>query len=293
MKLDLHLHTTFSDGRQTPAELAAALAEAKVTHAIVTDHDTTASYAEVRAACAEHGIKTVPGAEISSSYRGKPIHILAYGINPTSAQLRKFLESVNHFRRTRFLELLPDVNAALTADGKPPLPHDKLARKTTNYFSKPGIARILVEEGIVDNMEEGFGYSNRLKHTVPDVKPAEAIAQVHAAGGLAVLAHPLAPRLSLREAAPVGEWEGMMAAWHDAGLNGLEVYTPAHGPADTAGALQLAARYGLLVTGGSDWHGPPGTVGPGIREFIPHYQDRPGASIPEAAARRLAAAVGL
>ena len=255
--IDLHTHTTASDGRLTPASLVAAAAAAGVTVLGVTDHDTVAGCAPAATACADAGIAFVPGIELSSVRDGTDVHVLGYFIDPASPALAAFLAEQRQHRLDRVRQMI----LRLAANGIE-LDADAVLKRGMDdpavSAGRPWIARALVERGYCATTSDAFArwLSRGRPAYVPRlaVPPEDAFARIHAAGGVAALAHPV---LVGRD-----EWIPVFAA---AGLDALEAYHTKQNGEQTARYLALADRLGLAVSGGSDYHGDEshGAVSPG------------------------------
>ncbi|OFW20332.1 MAG: hypothetical protein A3H97_20550 [Acidobacteria bacterium RIFCSPLOWO2_02_FULL_65_29] len=255
--IDLHTHTTASDGRLTPAGLVARASAAGVTVLSVTDHDTTGAAGAASAACAAHGIEFVPGIEITAVVDGADVHVLGYFLDPHSAALEAFLAE----QRQRRVERVRQMIARLSACGVPLDADAILAPGLADSFTsvgRPWIARALVAAGHVTTTNEAFDrwLTRGRPAFVPRIgaPPDEVFSRIHDAGGLASLAH---PALVAHD-----EW---LPGFAGAGLDALEAYHTDHDGAATERYLALAARLGLAVTGGSDFHGDDahGGGGPG------------------------------
>jgi 3',5'-nucleoside bisphosphate phosphatase len=255
--IDLHTHTTASDGRCTPAELVARASEAGVAVLSVTDHDTVAGCAPAAAACAAAGIEFVAGIEITSVHDNADVHMLGYFIDARSAALRGFLAGQRQQRIDRVRQMVGKLAAfgiRLDADAivQPALADPGRAA------GRPWIARALVAAGYVTSVDDAFAiWLSRGKPAfVPreSAPPAEVIGRIHDAGGIASIAHP----------GLVGhdEWIAPLA---EAGLDAIEVYHTDHDRAATARYRALADRLKLCASGGSDFHGDPshGAASPG------------------------------
>lgn len=257
--IDLHTHTTASDGKCTPDELVARAATAGVSVLGLTDHDTVAGCAAAAAACAHHGLEFVPGIEVTAVADERDVHVLAYFFDLASPSLHAFLA----VQRQRRMERVREMFARLAANGI----HLDVERILSagvadpdRAVGRPWIARALVEAGHVADVNEAFArwLSNGCPAFVPrtGASPAEVIGKIHEAGGLASLAHPVLVKHD--------EWIPELA---EAGLDALEAYHSDHSAVDTDRYLALASELGLLVTGGSDFHddthhggGGPGSV---------------------------------
>ncbi len=242
---DLHLHTTCSDGTLTPAETVAAAAERGVTVIAITDHDTVAGIAPARAVAG--GVQVIAGVEINTEVKRENIHILGYGFDPDNQQFLDGLASLRAGRRARARQMLKRL-----ADIGYPL-DDAAVMAYDGAIGRPHLARALVAAGYLPNESEVFArvLGDRCPAYVPREKftPEEAIALIHAAGGLASLAHP----------GKLGDPMRFIRQLSAAGLDGLEAYHSDHSPQLTARMVARASEFGLIVTGGTDSHGPGGS----------------------------------
>ena len=255
--IDLHTHTTASDGRCAPQELVARAGGAGVTVLSVTDHDTVAGCEAAAAACATAGIEFVAGIEITAVRDDVDVHMLGYFVDPASPALLGFLAAQRHQRMDRIREMVAKLaifGIRLDADAIVQPAIDDPGRSV----GRPWIARALVAGGHVKSTNDAFGIwlSRGRPAFVPrqSAPPADVIERVHEAGGLASIAHP----------GLVGhdEWIAPLA---EAGLDAIEVYHTDHDRAATARYRALADRLNLLASGGSDFHGDPshGATSPG------------------------------
>lgn len=248
-RIDLHLHTTASDGRCTPHELVERAARAGLTTLAVTDHDTTAAIEEAQQCAAECGIEAVSGIEITALDEGRDVHMLGYFFNPRDAALDRFLAEQRAARLAR-AHAIGDRLAALG------MPIDlgpiiaRAAGDSRRSIGRPLIARAMVDAGYVADTLEAFDrwLGTGCPAFVPrsGASPEVVIGIIHNAGGVASLAHPGKPRREPR-VAPLAR----------AGLDAVEVFHPDHDAALVDRYLDVARRFSLLVTGGSDFHGDP------------------------------------
>jgi hypothetical protein len=246
--IDLHLHTTASDGRSTPDALVAEAAAAGVETLAVTDHDTLAAVPAVRAAARRSGLTFVPGIEITAVDGGRDIHILGYFVDEENADLAAFLVAQRGSRRDRVLAILRRLGElGLPVDEAPIL--DVAGAMTGRAVGRPMVAKALVTAGHARDVGDAFDkYLAEGKPAfVPRVGPAprEVIDRVRTAGGVASLAHP----------AKLND-DDLVGAIVNAGLPAIEVFHPDHDEKATRRYLAIAGAHGLLVTGGSDYHGP-------------------------------------
>jgi predicted metal-dependent phosphoesterase TrpH len=255
--IDLHTHTTASDGRCTPEELVERAARAGVTVLGLTDHDTVAGIERTAAACAGAGIEFVPGIEITAIADDMDVHVLGYFIDAASASLESFLSEQRQRRLDRvrlIVERLEGHGIRLDADAiiAPAIANPSIS------IGRPWIARALIAGGHVADTGEAFEkwLATGRAAFVPRMgaPPEEVFARIHEAGGIAALAH---PALVERD-----EWIPTFAA---NGMDALEVYHSDHDEDATARYLAMAEHLGLAVSGGSDFHGDEshGPGGPG------------------------------
>ncbi|MEO8070955.1 MAG: PHP domain-containing protein [Acidobacteriota bacterium] len=245
--IDLHLHTTASDGTSTPTALVAEAAGAGVEIFAVTDHDTVAAIQAATAAAAAAGLTCIPGIEITAVHGGRDVHMLGYFFDPDNPDLARFLDEQRADRRRRVTEMAVRLEElGVPIDVAPLL---ATARRTSGKaVGRPGVAQALVSAGHARDIGDAF--DRYLGHGRPafverqGATPAEVVQIIAGAGGLSSLAHP--GRTKLDEIIPE------LAA---SGLSALEVFHPDHLPADSARYAALAATHGLLTTGGSDYHG--------------------------------------
>jgi len=251
--IDLHTHTTASDGLLSPSELVARAGAAGVDVLGVTDHDTVAGCADAAEACRHRGVTFVPGIELTAVRAAADVHILGYFVDPGSATLEMFLAGQRRMRIDRVLamiERLRSLGFDLDAEA---IVRPAIENPATS-IGRPSIARALIDAGYVENAGEAFdrllmrGRPAFVPRT--GAGPERVIACIHDAGGLASLAHP----------GLVGhdEWIPELAV---AGIDALEAYHSDHDASATARYAALARQHRLLVTGGSDFHGDP-THGP-------------------------------
>jgi 3',5'-nucleoside bisphosphate phosphatase len=247
--IDLHLHTTASDGRCTPEELVERAAKAGVTVMAVTDHDTTAAVAPVMSAARVRGIDVIAGIEVTAVESGRDIHILGYFIDPANSELAAFLAMQRELRIAR----VEAVGARLAELGMPIDVAAVIAQALEmrgRSVGRPQIARAMVAAGYVADTREAFDKWLAIGRPafIPraGASPGEVVAILHGAHGFASLAHPGQTAV-----------DGRIAAYVEAGLDALEAHHPDHDQASTARYLALAAGFNLLVTGGSDFHGDP------------------------------------
>lgn len=255
--IDLHLHTTASDGRLSPSELVAHAAAAGLTTISVTDHDTVAAIAEVTTLAQARGIRVVPGIEITAVDAGRDVHMLGYFFDPGSAALLVLLEAQRGLRAGRVREIGARLaTLGMTIDVESLLA--SAAARPGSSVGRPQIARELVRAGYVPTVQDAFdrwlasGRPAYAPRTGPS--PAAIVGAIHDAGGVASMAHP-----------GVTGRDELIAPLVEQGLDAIEVYHSDHTLEDEQRYTAMAARLGTLVSGGSDFHGedvlnpaPPG-----------------------------------
>jgi predicted metal-dependent phosphoesterase TrpH len=243
--IDLHLHTTASDGLCEPAALVDLAWRAGIRTMSVTDHDTVAAHREVESAATAAGIAFVPGIEITAVHEGRDVHVLGYFIDRHDVALNTFLEKQRADRVRRVAAIVD----RLSDMGKP-LNRSELvaARARGRSLGRPLIARALVKAGHVADTRQAFdqligeGRPAFIPRTGPS--PADVIGMIALAGGVSSLAHPGLLRR-----------DDLIPAMIEAGLTAIEAFHSEHDAAATEHYLTLAARHGILVSGGSDYHG--------------------------------------
>ncbi len=244
--IDLHSHTTFSDGEHSPAELFEMARKAGVTTLAVTDHDTVSGVALCTEAAKAHGVTYVPGIEISVLLNRREVHILGHFVNANEPGLASFSTRLKTERMTR-MEMMV---AKMRELGFPVEIEDVVAiAGTAGNIARPHLARALLEKNFVASTKEAFdrflgdgkpAYVSRFK-----VTPADAIAMIRTAGGTATVAHPGVSKIERHEI------EEMAAA----GLAGIEVDHTDHPPSAREKFNRWAAEFNLIGTAGSDFHG--------------------------------------
>jgi hypothetical protein len=244
--VDLHSHTTASDGQLSPRELVGEAARRGVRVLAVTDHDSTEGLAEAMDEAARHPPLTiVPGIEINCDVEGGEIHVLGYGMDAEAPWFRDFCRAQRVERRARVHRMAE----RLAALGMPIDAEEVFDIVREGSAGRPHVAQVMVRRGYVKTVREAFDRflgSGKPGH-VPrrTLAPEDAVRLLRRAGGVPVFAHPgLASRDELIP--------GLVAA----GLMGIECYYNEHSAGQTAGYLHLCAERGLLATGGSDFHGP-------------------------------------
>jgi predicted metal-dependent phosphoesterase TrpH len=250
--VDLHMHSTASDGSRSPAEVVRAAKRASLVAIALTDHDTVAGLSEAAVTGAELGVRIVNGVELSAVEGRTETHLLGLHLRDTTV-LEEGLGALREMRgrrAARIVELLQSQGVQVTLD-------DVLLQAGAGAIGRPHVARALVADGWATDVRDAFdrylGAGRPAFVAKEQLGMREAIAMVHAAGGLAVLAHP----------GPGGTRE-RIEALAALGLDGVEVKHPSHSPQDVARLRACVDQLGLVASGGSDWHGAadgPRTIG--------------------------------
>ncbi len=247
MRLDLHVHTTASDGSSSPAEVVGLAADGSLDVLAITDHDTVAGIPAALDAAAESSLQLIPGIEVSSTFEDAEYHILGYFVDQDADSIQaherhavggresRMGEMVDRLRRQGLLIEMADVLDA--------------AGPARSAIARPHLARALVSKGharsVVDAFDRLIGDGHPAYVPTRLATPEEAIRLILEAGGIPVWAHP-----------PMDALQQLLPAFVGAGLKGLEVYRPRGTPPHIRKLERAAKAAGLLRTGGSDWHDP-------------------------------------
>ena len=248
-RIDLHVHTTASDGTMPPAEAVAHAKLLGLSAIAVTDHDTPFGIPEALEAGAALGVEVVPGIEVSVDYGGRGIHVLGYFIDPAAASLRHLLNWVVAERRRRNEEMA----AAMRADGIDVTLDDLVKSNPDSVIGRPHFAAALAARGWADDVNDAFrrflNKGQRYYRRRSYIPLRQAMDVILDAGGKPVMAHPLQYRL------PEEELLALVKTLTDAGTVGMECLYSQYDAEESEYLMGLAARFGLCVTGGSDFHG--------------------------------------
>lgn len=256
MAVDLHVHSSASDGTDAPERVVAEAAALGLTALALTDHDTLSGVSAARAAAARFPIELIPGVELSVDHDGVKIHMLAYFLEPRSGPLQDRLEDLRTgraTRNTRIVERLNELGYPITMD-------DVVRQAAGDAIGRPHIADALVATGAIQDRSSAFvdllgdggsAYVERERLTAVD-----AIELTSQSGGVTSIAHPLTIR------ADASTLRTTFEDLRDVGLAGIEVHYPEHPPPIKAQLMAVASDLGLVATGGSDYHG---SGKPGLR----------------------------
>jgi 3',5'-nucleoside bisphosphate phosphatase len=245
-RVDLHSHTTASDGTLSPRELVVAAARHGVTVLAVTDHDSTDGLAEAMAEAAQHPPLTiVPGLEINCDVEGAEVHVLGYFVAHDAPWFQDFLRE----QRAERVARIHRIAERLAELGMPIDPAEVFAIVREGSPGRPHVAQVMVKRGYVKSVREAF--DKYLKASGPAnvprrrLTPVEAVRVIRQANGVPVLAHP-----------GLAERDELIPELVASGLKGIEVYYAEHSAAQVTNYLDLCRRHQLIATGGSDYHGP-------------------------------------
>lgn len=248
--VDLHIHSTASDGTNSPAHIIELAMELELSAIALTDHDTVSGLEEFIAAAAARGIEVVPGVEISTSISGREIHILGLFIDYRNPELTAFLEKIRIDRNQRNENMIMKLRS-LGYDITLEELKDKAGGESVG---RPHLAALLIEKGYFKDNKEAFerclrrggpGYCHR---QLPS--PSDSIAQIHNAGGIAIWAHPVYRNKYARS-----HVRSVIKKLKPFGLDGIEGYYPGYTEHQHRMLLELAEEYELTVSGGTDFHG--------------------------------------
>lgn len=252
--VDLHLHSTCSDGLYPPAEVVAMAARLGLAAVAICDHDNIDGTEEALAAGERLGVEAISGVELSVLWQEyEDIHLLGYGFDHRDPALNAELAGFRAFRAGRNAQIVARVNDKLAGEGKTPIDFARVQEKAGGTLGRPHIAQALVEAGHVAASEEAFA-----RYLVPCNVPKrffpidEAIALIHAAGGVAVLAHPPFITDSPKRL------ERLIETFAGMGLDGVEAWNSGADNNTVDRTITIARRQGLIVTGGTDFHGSDG-----------------------------------
>jgi predicted metal-dependent phosphoesterase TrpH len=244
--IDLHSHTSESDGTFSPAELIAEAQRVGVRTLGITDHDTFSGYDQAAPVARRAGVELVSGIELSTKLHGQSVHLLGYFLgNDGLDEFRSWVVEMQASRRDRNVRLvarLRELGVEITLE--------EAQERGRGMTGRPHFAQLLLEKGYVSSLQQAFDdyLDESAKGYVYRHEPqlAEGVERIRRAGGIASLAHPIRVK---------GDVAAMLPELCGAGLNAIEAYHSDHSPEDTQSYLELAQRYGMLATGGSDFHG--------------------------------------
>lgn len=244
-RIDMHTHSTFSDGVHAPTVLVNMAKSKGLSGLALTDHDSMEGFSELQAAATDAGLQVITGVELSCEYNTRDLHVLGYGVDAANQQLQALLREFRQARERRgerIVEKLAEQGVRIEMARV-------MAKAGAGALGRPHIAEALVEAGYVVDHAQAFAryigegcpaYVDKFK-----MQPAQAIASIHAAGGLAFVAHP---------GYYMEDYNAFLRLL-DEGFDGVEVFHPYHIPTVTTRLLGLARDRGLLISGGSDFHG--------------------------------------
>lgn len=249
---DLHCHTVFSDGTETPETLVKQAKQAGLLGVAITDHDTTSGWGAAQQSARRLGFPLLCGTEITAQFDHVSVHMLAYQYDPNSPRIARMFAKTRDGRVRRAKAMVRRLSEDFPITWDDVLAQVKEGSRTT--IGRPHIADALVRAGVYATRSEAFSGAIRggSKYYVPTPSPTalEAVQAIREAGGVSVIAHPADPsrnRMLLSD--------GQIEALIDEGLCGLEVWHRGNAPDQRLRLLDIARSHGLLVTGGSDWHG--------------------------------------
>lgn len=249
--IDLHIHSNCSDGLYSPADLVKIAHESGLTAIAIADHDSTDGIDDAIRYANKCSITVIPAVELSVSYKEyHDVHLLGYWIDHTDPLFSNTLKMFRDRRETRGIRIIERINQKLITDGKNPIKTDKVLSMAGGALGRPHIARELIELGHAETMQDAF-----TKYLLPCNVPKEyfdfydALSEIKRIGGVAVLAHPQ----SITRSRP--ELTTIISDMAEFGLDGIEAYNTMGLDDEPQFLEKLAISHGLIVTGGSDFHG--------------------------------------
>lgn len=257
--IDLHVHSTFSDGSETTEKLVELAVGAGLSAFALTDHDTTDGYQSLYEAASRHNaglpkeaqLEVLPGVEISAAYKNRDIHILGLLVDPNDSEFNAMLKTAERERTDRNIKMVNNLKEA----GLPISYEEIVAASPDSIITRAHFGKYLVEHGIVSDYSTAFekylGDNTPYYVARKFTSPKDAIEGIIKAGGVPVLAHPIIYRL------PIKELEALVNTLITYGLRGIETLYSSHSKQDENYVRGLAKRKGLIITGGSDFHGKP------------------------------------
>lgn len=247
--IDLHVHTTASDGQYTPTQIIQKAADKNIKVIAITDHDTTAGLAEARAAGKELGVTVVGGIEINITFPTGEFHLLGLGLKEPAKSLNIIVENVINNRRERNLQMIQNMQA----DGINLTMEELQADFPNTVIGRPHFAAELVKHGIVKTRQQAFDQylARGRKWYVPRIctNLDEAIVAIQESGGVPVLAHPMSLYLSW------GRLPDFLADCYEKGVQGIEAFHPGARVTECLRLEELGRKIGFVITAGSDFHG--------------------------------------
>lgn len=249
--IDLHVHSTASDGIYKASELVKIAAAAAISVLALADHDSVDGIDEAIAAAAEYGITVIPAVELSVEYgHYHDVHILGYWINHTDPAFVAMLSRFRQTRETRGLKVIEKINVKLDSEGKKPIEISEVMALAEGALGRPHIARILIEKGYCTTMQDAFTQYLQPCNVPKEYLPfADAIREIIRIGGVPVLAHPQSISRNREELVQI------IRDMSHKGLGGIEAFNTMGFDGDTEFLQHLAGSLGLAITGGSDFHG--------------------------------------
>lgn len=251
MNIDLHIHSSFSDGAYTPSKLVALAKQFGVEVIAIADHDSVNGISEGMAVGRATGIEVLPAAELSVQYDNfDDVHLLGYGIDYTDKSFHQRLNGFQSRRESRNQEILQQINSLLLTEGRPTITVEEVCAFAQGTIGRPHIARALLHRRYVTSVEDAFR-----RYLVPCNVPksywpiSDAISEIHRIGGVAILAHPTSISKEPEELFRV------ISELKQIGLDGLEVFNNMAWPLEIEFLRRLAIDLQLIITAGSDFHG--------------------------------------
>ncbi|MFA6700068.1 MAG: PHP domain-containing protein [Thiomicrospira sp.] len=250
MKVDFHCHTRASDGTLSPPQLIDLAVEKQIDWLAITDHDTTAGYQQAKEYAREKGIKLTPGVEISASWQGRTVHIVALDVRVDEPALQALLAHIRQLRWQRVAQ----INDKLKKRGHACMMNELLDQVGVGVVARPHVAQILVSRKYVQTISQAFdkflksGRVGYVKVEWPSL--TEVVSVIRQCGGIAIMAHPGAYQLTSRKL------NSLLSDFAQTGGQGIEVIVSPNRTSEAMGMADRAKRYGFYASLGSDFHSP-------------------------------------
>lgn len=249
--IDLHIHSNYSDGAFSPEELVQRASEAELVSIAIADHDSVAGISQGITAGSQRGVEVIPAVELSVQFKSwQDVHLLGYGMDVTDSVFLSKLNGFRERREHRNMDILERVNDMLAEEQRAAIDLSEVLVFARDAIGRPHIARALLERGYVSTVEDAFR-----RYLVPCNVPKcywpidDAIREIRRIGGITVLAHPTSVSTDRQEL------RDMIAELSDLGLDGIEVFNNMASVDEMEFLRRLAVETGMLMTGGSDFHG--------------------------------------
>lgn len=271
-RVDFQIQTTFSDGRNTPEQIAHMVKDVGLLSYAVTDHDTVLGIEPSLIAAKHEGVVCIPGVELSVNVHGKLNHLLGLGIDHQNEELLFVIARQMEARKIACIDALPLINQRLRAEQCREINQSEFENEPDTTYSLPGLMQYLTRNNLVpDSTVAPKFVSGVLAYNFP-LNVGEAVEAIHRAGGIASLSHPLAPRISLKSLSSERTRHiELLEELRSDGVDALEISSSGHTEKENQFLRDIAMKEDYMLTFGTDWHGTLGETGVSIRNYLPYY----------------------